>query len=91
MTSFEDFDDFEEYILEPEEWEVGNLQPDICICAIPSTEHLIQCFEKTCPVSWYHRQCVGLQEEVEGDRDSDDWKCDLCIENVTQPLIRQSK
>nr|XP_054762020.1 uncharacterized protein LOC129268494 [Lytechinus pictus] len=52
----------EELLLEPSVWEVSDLASSVCTCDIPSTENLIQCRGPSCPIAWFHRQCVGLGE-----------------------------
>lgn len=48
-----------------------------CYCGVPSTSvEVIRCDNAKCPKQWFHLECVGLTEKLEGE-----WFCcPKCLE-----------
>lgn len=74
LTEFFDWEEFEKNSsFKDDEISLGlQVNLDVCICAIPSTEQLIECQSDGCPTKLYHAACVGQPLDVEG------WRCNLC-------------
>ena len=45
----------------------------LCICGTEGSGDWIACDSESCPVQWYHWECVGVTEEPVGD-----WICPRC-------------
>lgn len=44
-----------------------------CYCRKKSNGHMIACDGDSCPIEWFHYDCVGLSEQPKGK-----WMCDEC-------------
>ena len=52
-----------------------------CICEGKGSGNWVACDSATCPVKWYHRECVGVVEESVGG-----WVCATCREGAAASI-----
>ncbi len=60
--------------------DAGKANDQWCECEAPYNEYspsMIQCDNLKCPMGWYHKKCVDLDEDFTADR----WLCDQCLRN----------
>ncbi|KAI1733184.1 PHD-finger domain-containing protein [Ditylenchus destructor] len=50
-------------------------EPTYCVCHQVSFGEMVMCDNKTCPIEWFHFQCVGLTAKPRGK-----WFCTRCTE-----------
>ena len=63
-------------------------EPTYCICNRVSFGDMIACENESCPVEWFHFECVGLPA---GAPPPDKWYCSSCSGANAGPLTLKIK